>query len=288
MTSHELVPVFTGNIAGQPTQLCNARDLHAFLSVGRVFASWIKDRIDEYGFSQGDDFLPVLVKSTTGRPRTEYHITLDMAKELAMIENNPQGRAVRRYFIQIEKSAIAKACGTQIAITPAPRRIKTRDDLSMTARDDEGRLINWIVPSRENQWHEHVGIGEAWFAEVVQLSQNNPKDAYHAMLTAGCALVPTWNWGHEHGFMHSFARWALAAMIEHKGILPALPFPMPSMGKPPKEGFEHYRSRAKPQNIGRTTRQNRETINKQAWAETSECARECFAKRRAALIDSAG
>lgn len=109
MTTTALVPVFAGTINGQSAQLCNARDLHGFLAVGRDFTNWIKGRIEEYGFTDGEDFCsPDLASKRRGRGghnRTDYHLTLDMAKELAMIENNDQGRAVRRYFIQCERSA---------------------------------------------------------------------------------------------------------------------------------------------------------------------------------------
>lgn len=113
MTTTVLVPVFTGTIQNQPVQLCNGRDLHAFLAVGRDFATWIKDRIAEYGFTDGEDFSPVLGKSTGGRRSRDYHLTLDMAKELAMVERNEKGRQARRYFIECERRALA-------AVSPAP------------------------------------------------------------------------------------------------------------------------------------------------------------------------
>jgi len=101
----QLIPVFNGELGGRAQQLCDARDLHTFLGVGRDFSNWIKGRIEQYGFVEGEDFSPILAKSTGGRPGMEYHLTLDMAKELAMVENNEQGRQVRRYFIAMERQA---------------------------------------------------------------------------------------------------------------------------------------------------------------------------------------
>lgn len=86
-------------------QVVNARELHSFLEVGKKFADWIHSRINKYGFVEGLDFFPFLGKSTTGRPLKEYRISLDMAKELAMVENNQRGREVRRYFIEVEQKA---------------------------------------------------------------------------------------------------------------------------------------------------------------------------------------
>ncbi|WP_175253478.1 antA/AntB antirepressor family protein [Pseudomonas sp. BMW13] len=103
--TQQLIPVFNGALGERQQQLCDARDLHTFLSVGRDFSTWIKDRIEQYGFVDGEDFSPFLGKSTGGRPGMEYHLTLDTAKELAMVENNEQGRQVRRYFIAMEREA---------------------------------------------------------------------------------------------------------------------------------------------------------------------------------------
>lgn len=105
MDNSALVPVFAGTIQNQPAQLCNARDLHTFLEVGDRFDQWIYRRIEQYGFADGEDFCTVLCKTSKrgGRPATDYHLTLDMAKELAMVENNAKGREVRRYFIACER-----------------------------------------------------------------------------------------------------------------------------------------------------------------------------------------
>lgn len=85
MAAH-LVPVFTGQITEESTQLCNARDLHAHLKVGRDFSNWIKGRIDEFSFVEGVDFfvfdspIPANQKKRRGGDRRsiDYHLTLDM------------------------------------------------------------------------------------------------------------------------------------------------------------------------------------------------------------------
>lgn len=84
-------------------QAVNARELHAFLQVQTAFKDWINRRISEYGFSDGVDFCSFLSQSTGGRPAIEYAISLDMAKELSMVERNEQGKMARRYFIECEK-----------------------------------------------------------------------------------------------------------------------------------------------------------------------------------------
>ncbi|EPE0293402.1 antA/AntB antirepressor family protein, partial [Escherichia coli] len=100
--------VFNGTIANETALLCNARDLHAFLGVKKVFAAWITNRISEYEFIENQDYILLsnLGKQTSGRGghnRKDYHLTLDTAKELAMVEHNEKGRQIRRYFIECEK-----------------------------------------------------------------------------------------------------------------------------------------------------------------------------------------
>lgn len=109
--SHSVIPVFAGAIQNQATQMVDARALHAFLAVGKRFPSWITERITEYGFVQNTDFLTVhtlsVPKSGSSKARPQkcidYHLTLDMAKELSMVEKNEKGREARRYFIEVER-----------------------------------------------------------------------------------------------------------------------------------------------------------------------------------------
>lgn len=121
MTNSNLIPVFSGLIANQAVQLCNARPLHAFLEVKSDFNNWIKNRITDYGFTENEDYI-IVTERTLGRPRKEYHITLDMGKELAMVERNEKGRQVRRYFIECERRALEQS--KQLAL-PEPQKPKT-------------------------------------------------------------------------------------------------------------------------------------------------------------------
>lgn len=98
-----IVPIYADE---ENERFVNARELHEFLDVGRDFSNWIKDRIAKYGFVEGEDYSPILanrVGDGVGKPKTEYLLTLDTAKEIAMTENNERGRQVRRYFIEVEK-----------------------------------------------------------------------------------------------------------------------------------------------------------------------------------------
>lgn len=87
-------------------RLINARELHKKLNNKRKFSDWIKQRIKQYEFVENEDFFKrhnfVTVGNLT-RPQIDYYITIDMAKELCMVENNETGRNIRRYFIEVEK-----------------------------------------------------------------------------------------------------------------------------------------------------------------------------------------
>lgn len=110
-------------------QAVNARELHQKLGSKQRFADWIKNRIEKYGFVENQDyevfhkfmknsndvgnqdfevFHKIMENSNGGRSRIEYALSLDMAKELCMIENNEQGRLFRKYFIEVEKAARVK------------------------------------------------------------------------------------------------------------------------------------------------------------------------------------
>lgn len=89
------------------TQTVSARELHEHLHIGTEFAKWFS-RICEYGFSTGNDYSEVIVKndenSKGGRPATDYNISVDMAKQICMIQRTPEGKAVRQYLIDLEKA----------------------------------------------------------------------------------------------------------------------------------------------------------------------------------------
>ena len=101
---NELIKLQSQTINGNTVETVSARELHEFVESKQEFANWIKNRIEKYGFTENQDFLTVLSKTPNGgRPSQEYFITLDMAKQLAMVENNEKGMQVRKYFIECEK-----------------------------------------------------------------------------------------------------------------------------------------------------------------------------------------
>ena len=98
------ITAFAGSINNEEVTLINGEDLHAALGIKTRYSNWILRRIEEFGFVRNLDFIGV---SKIGRTEagffgqreietTEYHLTLDMAKELAMVERSEIGRQVRK------------------------------------------------------------------------------------------------------------------------------------------------------------------------------------------------
>ena len=103
---NELISLTQSAINGELQQTVNARELYAFLESKQDFSTWIKNRIEKYGFVENQDFVRFHKKmEANNATMIEYHISIDMAKEVAMIENNEKGRDVRQYFITCEKLA---------------------------------------------------------------------------------------------------------------------------------------------------------------------------------------
>ena len=103
-----LIPVNQSQVGDDLVQTVNARELHAFLEVGKVFAAWIQERIEQFGFVENQDFIVISETGKNpkgGRPSKEYFLALDMAKELSMVERNAKGKQARQYFIQCERVA---------------------------------------------------------------------------------------------------------------------------------------------------------------------------------------
>lgn len=86
------------------TQTVSARELHEKLKINTRFNDWFP-RMVEYGFSEGMDFYSKMSKTENGgRPSKDFDISIDMAKQICMIQRTPEGKAVRQYLIDLEKA----------------------------------------------------------------------------------------------------------------------------------------------------------------------------------------
>lgn len=101
---NELIKITYNN--DNPT--VSARELHEFLEVNEKYTQWFK-RMCEFGFSENTDYLLLSEKTETNNPknpyttRTNHQLTVDMAKEICMLQRNEKGKQARQYFIELEK-----------------------------------------------------------------------------------------------------------------------------------------------------------------------------------------
>ena len=169
LNSNEILSLHSHVVNEQTCDTVNAKDLHAFLDVGRHFAAWIKARINQYKFVENEDFILItpngVIKNQGGDRRSlNYFITLDMAKELAMVERNEKGREARRYFINCERQLKATNSHSPAIESPAidPAEHSQANEATRTmAKLLEGNIL--ALANKRSQNHanvEHAKIGE--------------------------------------------------------------------------------------------------------------------------------
>ena len=103
---NELIHIQPQTINGNTVETVSARELHEFLESKQDFSTWVKNRIEKYEFVENQDFITLhkkMEREIGGTVRIEYFVSIGMAKELAMVENNEKGKQARQYFIECEK-----------------------------------------------------------------------------------------------------------------------------------------------------------------------------------------
>lgn len=100
--------ITTGGNSDRPTVI--GRRLHEELEVETRYNDWFP-RMCEYGLTEGVDFYSIFGESTGGHQSTDHQLTMDMAKEIAMLQLTEKGKEARPYFITVER----------VGTTPWPR-----------------------------------------------------------------------------------------------------------------------------------------------------------------------
>jgi phage anti-repressor protein len=141
--TQDLIPTEEQTIDGRAQLTVRATDLHSHLWTPTKFADWFQRRVKKYGFVDGVDYrvFPNSEKNHTGigRPSVDYILSLDMAKELAMVENTDSGRKVRRYFIECERRLLERqpAAQQQLAVDTPQTQVVQFDQKTVI-----GAMIN--------------------------------------------------------------------------------------------------------------------------------------------------
>lgn len=157
----ELIAIKKHEIDGSEVNAVDARELHEFLESRQQFGDWIKKRIKQYGFAKGIDFTrfhKTMKANNTNINTKEYYLTIDMAKELAMVERNDKGKQARQYFIECER--LAKGAAVQ---QPHPMQ----------------HLLN---APRSELFLEMARISEENEALEIKIEEDKPKVDFHDAL----------------------------------------------------------------------------------------------------------
>lgn len=222
----------------------SARELHEFLDIGSEFSHWFK-RMCEYGFSEGQDFSPFLTESTGGRPAQDAQLTIDMAKEICMLQRNNKGKQARQYFLQLEmdwnspEKVMARALQIaeqklhtletenaqqkQLLAEYSPKAsyydvvLQTPDALSISQiAKDYGKSAKWL----NNLLHE-LGI---------QYNQSGVWLLYQKYAQLGYTRSKTHTYsgndGKQHSKLHTYwtqkGRLFIYQLLKDKGVLPLI------------------------------------------------------------------
>jgi phage anti-repressor protein len=128
MNTHALVPTFEGQLNDTQQTLCNARDLHSFLEVGRDFTTWIKARIEQYGFVQELDYL--LLK---------FEKQVDVCSPVLGSKTGRGGHNALDYHL-----STAFAAYEVLEQLISPTRDNSQEDLSHISREGLGQLLSLV------------------------------------------------------------------------------------------------------------------------------------------------
>ena len=194
----------------------SGRELHAALEVRTQYSIWF-DRMCEYGFSDGIDYYSFLNNRSdglAGKPRTDHQLTIDMAKQLCMIQRTEIGKRCREYFINLEKQWNSPDAVMARALQIADQKLEL-------AKQQNGNLI------------------ETTAVQTKQIEEMKPKATYCDMVLQSAGLMPIttiakdygksakWlnKWLHEHGIQYKLGKvWLLYQKYADRGYVKSKTF----------------------------------------------------------------
>ena len=244
---NELIKVTYEN--DRPT--VSARELHEFLEVGARYNDWFP-RMCEYGFADGLDFNLLKIEKVqnegnrmVSRVVDDAALTIDMAKEICMLQRNEKGKIARQYFIQLEKDwnspekVMARALDIahktihnlktenaqqkQIIAEYSPKAtyydlvLQTPDAIAVSQiAKDYGKSAKWL-----NQKLHEKGVqfkqGDIWL-----LYQKHAKMGY----TKSKTHIYADDQGGQHSRLHTYwtqkGRLFIYSLLKEDGILPLI------------------------------------------------------------------
>lgn len=167
--------------------IVSGRDLHEFLEVNTQYTKWF-DRMVDYGFAENTDFVAISQKRLTAQGNettyTDHALTLDMAKEISMIQRTEKGKQVRRYFIQVEKAyrkerELPQTPEERLALTMEvtlrlDKRVKEAEQRVKKAEED----INFLKNTSEIDSVQRYRLWKARNRKAVEVLGGKDSNAY--------------------------------------------------------------------------------------------------------------
>lgn len=145
----------------------NARELHSFLGVTTAYKDWFPRNIEKIDAIEGQDFCSKMSESSGGRPSTFHLVTLDTAKELAMIQRSNLGKLVRRYLIWAEKKLRTLAAVPKIQLL-SPLEILKQQVAVMESLTEEQKRQALVLEQQQNILEQHSAALSDVTQRVVQ------------------------------------------------------------------------------------------------------------------------
>ena len=196
---NELIKLHIQTMNSNTVDTVSARELHTFLEVQTRFNDWIAARINEYEFIENQDFVSFTensVKPKGGRPSQEYYITLDMAKELAMVERTDKGKLARKYFIECEKRLKQELPTSYLeALETLVQREKEK--LELTNQVDILTMDNQKVVSSRNTIRGQLGGTTKQLNQVKSLTGASKNEATINKVKSATSIKYNWRPLHQ-------------------------------------------------------------------------------------------
>ena len=181
----ELIKIQTNEVG---ENCISARELHEGLEIKSRFNDWITSRIKKYGFIENEDYTCLTKNLVTQREdgqkgiakEKDYIITVDMAKELCMVENNELGRKFRKYFIESEKKLKEiKEIGKQTKHYEKKKIFNDESSLLMEGKKSDtiyNNFKNNTVRKELERVIDKTGIKVTNIAKAINISDSNMSD----------------------------------------------------------------------------------------------------------------
>jgi anti-repressor protein len=219
---NQIINVTENTVGAETIQTVNARELHDYLGVGKQFSHWIQDRIEMYDFKEDLDYVTTEAKVGYRQNviQKNYFVSLDMAKELSMVDRGEKGKAARKYFIDCEKKLKENIIALPDFTNPAEAAIAWANEykakealqIEMTAAKPKIAFHDSVTESDNVQTIEEVAkaldIGRNSLFKLLRskgiLCNNNLPVQYY--LDRKWFEVVSYNYKRENGEVHTNAK----------------------------------------------------------------------------------